>query len=179
MKIPLYLLGLLKRFGPLHGYQLKKIVDDNLSDFTQIKLPNIYYHLEKLGKEGFLSAGLEQRDSGTERTVYSLTIKGKKKFKDMLNSFLNFDYRASFDSDAAFFFSDSLPVELLEKNLETYRDKMAKALLILKKHKTESLNSIPEKFRVSASVIFSHHEKHYKAELDWVEESLKIYKKDI
>ena len=46
--IPLYILGLLLRFGPQHGYQIKKLLEDQLGDFTQIKLPTVNYHLEKM-----------------------------------------------------------------------------------------------------------------------------------
>ena len=34
--IPLYILGLLLRFGPQHGYQIKKLLEEQLEDFTQI-----------------------------------------------------------------------------------------------------------------------------------------------
>ena len=46
LMIPLYILGLLLRFGPQHGYQIKKLLEEQLEDFTQIKLPTVYYHLE-------------------------------------------------------------------------------------------------------------------------------------
>jgi DNA-binding PadR family transcriptional regulator len=58
--IPFYILGLLQRFGPQHGYQLKKIIGEQLSDFTQIKLPTIYYHLEKMEADGLLAANSEK-----------------------------------------------------------------------------------------------------------------------
>ena len=61
--IPLYVLGLLQRYGPQHGYQLKKNISEELEDFTQIKLPSIYYHLEGMAKNGLLSASSEKTDN--------------------------------------------------------------------------------------------------------------------
>uniref|UniRef100_UPI000AEE63EC PadR family transcriptional regulator n=1 Tax=Clostridium sp. NkU-1 TaxID=1095009 RepID=UPI000AEE63EC len=65
--IPLYILGLLQRYGPQHGYQIKKIIAEQLSDFTQIKLPTIYYHLEKMETDGLLSANREKSGSRPEK----------------------------------------------------------------------------------------------------------------
>ncbi len=42
----LYILGIIKRHGPIHGYDIKQILDEHVSDFVHIKLPNIYYHLK-------------------------------------------------------------------------------------------------------------------------------------
>lgn len=47
MKVPFYILGLLMRYGPQHGYNIKQLVSDGISDFAKIKLPTIYYHLKK------------------------------------------------------------------------------------------------------------------------------------
>ncbi|WP_320129842.1 PadR family transcriptional regulator [uncultured Sphaerochaeta sp.] len=53
--VPLYILGVLQRMGPMHGYRIKKLISEQLSDFTQIKLPTIYYHLEKMTQSGLIS----------------------------------------------------------------------------------------------------------------------------
>ena len=58
--IPLYVLGLLQRYGPQHGYQLKKTISEELEDFTQIKLPTIYYHLEKMESQGLFTCSTEK-----------------------------------------------------------------------------------------------------------------------
>ena len=54
--IPLYILGMLLRYGPQHGYQIKKLLAEQLADFTDIKLPTIYYHLEKMEASGLITA---------------------------------------------------------------------------------------------------------------------------
>ena len=34
--IPLYILGLLLRFGPQHGYQIKKLLEEQLEDSPRL-----------------------------------------------------------------------------------------------------------------------------------------------
>ena len=65
--VPLYILGLLTRYGPQHGYQIKKIIAESLADFTQIKLPTIYYHLTKMAENGLLSAASEKTGARPEK----------------------------------------------------------------------------------------------------------------
>ena len=93
--VPLYILGLLQRFGPQHGYQIKKILAEQLTDFTQIKLPTIYYHLVKMKEDGLLSASSEQPGGRPTKTVYAITEKGIDGFQSMLTALLDFNYRPS------------------------------------------------------------------------------------
>lgn len=171
--IPLYILGLLQRFGPQHGYQMKKIINEQLSDFTQIKLPTIYYHLEGMAAGGLLEATSETVEKGSEKTVYSITEKGKESFQSRMKKLLNFNYRPAFESDGVFFFADYLDAEELPPHLEAYIGKLEKTIAGLETHKTETLLSIPDEMKGTAAVIFSHHEHHYRAELEWAAETLK------
>ena len=66
--IPLYILGLLLRFGPQHGYQIKKLLEEQLEDFTQIKLPTVYYHLEKMEAAGLIEAHRDRQGARPENT---------------------------------------------------------------------------------------------------------------
>ncbi len=174
--IPLYILGLLQRFGSQHGYQIKKIIADQLSDFTQIKLPTIYYHLEKMNKDGLLSSTSEKPGSRPEKTVYSITPNGVDAFQKMLNEFLDFDYRPTFSSDSVFFFSDYLQESELKEHLSNYIEKLRKSLSIINIHKIEALKFVPEDSKIMVSIIFNHHEYHYKTELDWAIETLNLLK---
>jgi DNA-binding PadR family transcriptional regulator len=176
--IPLYILGLLQRFGPQHGYQIRKIIAEQLSDFTQIKLPTIYYHLEKMAADGLLHADCEKSGSRPEKTVYSVTDKGKQEFISLLEQQLEFGYRPEFPCDGAFYFSEYLDAAHIAGHLSTYRAKLEDSIRLIEKHRTESMAFIPEQNRPMAGVIFSHHLTHYKAELAWVTETLSVIKGD-
>lgn len=172
--IPLYILGLLQRFGPQHGYQIKKIISEQLSDFTQIKLPTIYYHLEKMEADGLLSAGLEKQGGRPEKTIYAITDKGRHAFQTKLTGLLEFEYRPTFASDGAFYFSDSLDTANIAEHLDAYVKKLRRIVEHVQTHRIETLAVVPETMKPMVSIIFSHHLRHYHAELDWAIESLKL-----
>jgi DNA-binding PadR family transcriptional regulator len=170
--IPLYILGLLQRYGPQHGYNIKKIISEQLSDFTQIKLPTIYYHLEKMSVDGTLSSTNEKEGNRPEKTIYSITEKGIEAFQTMLKDLLVLDYHPSFPSDGVFFFSDYLEVSDITASLDTYIKKLNKIITSIQNHKIETLLFVPDEMKTMVNIIFSHHERHYQAELDWASESL-------
>lgn len=174
--IPLYILGLLQRFGPQHGYQIKKTISEQLADFTQIKLPTIYYHLEKMETDGFLTVSREKPGSRPEKTIYDVTDKGKEAFQNMLAGLLEFEYRPTFASDGAFYFSDSMDTTVIAEHLDTYVQKLSDTIDSIQKHYCETLQCVPEEMRTMVDIIFSHHLRHYRAELDWAAESLKRLK---
>ena len=170
--IPLYILGLLLRFGPQHGYQIRKLILDQLSDFTQIKLPTIYYHLERMEADGYLMASTEKPGSRPEKTVYTITEKGIQEFKNLLDQLLEFEYKPLFSFDGAFFFSDHLDTEKLISSLQAYENRLQESIESIKRHREETLQFIPIDMRTPAGIIFNHHELHYQAELKWVQETL-------
>ncbi|NCB52823.1 MAG: PadR family transcriptional regulator [Clostridia bacterium] len=174
--IPMYILGLLQRFGPQHGYQIKKTIAEQLSDFTQIKLPTIYYHLEKMAADGLLSASSEKPGSRPEKTIYTITDKGTEAFSGMLAGLLEFEYRPVFPSDGIFYFSDCLDSADVSAHLESYIEKLGGILGSIRKHKNETLQFVPEETKTVVQIIFSHHERHYQAELDWAEAAISSLK---
>ncbi len=171
--IPIYIFGLLQRYGPQHGYIIKKNISSQLADFTQIKLPSIYYHLEKLAKSGYLTADREIKVHKAEKTIYAINEKGKKEFQRLLRELLNFNYRPTFASDGIFFFSDYLDICQITLSLEAYINGLIKTISFIQNHKRETLNLVPEEMKTMVNIIFSHHEHHYRAELEWAKETLK------
>jgi DNA-binding PadR family transcriptional regulator len=170
--IPLYILGLLQRFGPQHGYHIRKLIAEQLSDFTQIKLPTIYYHLGRMEQDGLLSSSSEKPGSRPEKTIYSITSKGRESFQDMLADLLQFEYRPTFPSDGVFYFSDYLDVRDIAEHLERYAQKLRETIASIEHHKNETVQYIPDGMQAMVHVIFNHHLHHYRAELSWAEESL-------
>lgn len=168
--IPLYILGFLRRFGPMHGYQLKKLLGEQLSDFTDIKLPTVYYHLEKLAAEGLVSQTSEKPGARPEKTVYAVTESGVARFKELLAR-LDFDYRPAFSADAAFYFSDDLDPAALVRRLGAHAERLDEALRRIEAHRAETLPRVPPEMRAEVRIIFDHHARHYAAERDWARAS--------
>ncbi len=172
MKIPTYILGFLQRYGPLHGYKLKRLISDMVSDFTQIKLPTIYYHLEKMEEKGLVRAEREQEGKRPERSVYSITEKGKKEFLTMLMKSLAIEYRPEFEIDASLFFFDSMKPADVITSLREQEAFCGEVLQHLDRHREEVMRFIPPEAKKIAGLMFHHHSLHYKAELKWLRDSL-------
>ena len=170
--IPLYILGLLLRFGPQHGYQLKKRMEEQLQDFTQIKLPTLYYHLEKMVSAGFITASRDKQGARPEKTVYRVSNLGEAEFRALLRQTLDFSYRPSFEGDAAFYFADGLPNGELARKLAQYIARLQQTLDYIEPHRDETLEQIPKDFTKYAAIIFEHHLLHYRAELAWAKDAL-------
>ena len=170
--IPLYILGLLLRFGPQHGYQIKKLIEEQLEDFTQIKLPTVYYHLEKMEAMGLITAQHDKQGARPEKTVYSVNSVGSDKFQELLVQKLEIEYRPTFDIDGVLYFKDSLDEGALAESLSLHIANMKKVLTKLQIHQEKTISYIPVAYRTSANIIFEHHIHHYKAELAWAEQSL-------
>lgn len=176
--IPLYILGLLLRFGSQHGYQIKKLMEEQLEDFTQIKLPTVYYHLEKMEAAGLITARRDRQGTRPEKTVYEVSDAGGDKFKELLTQTLQIKYRPNFDIDGTFYFSDHLDNTALAGSLSAHITGLQKSLEVIQVHRAETLNHIPDAYRVSAEIIFNHHILHYQAELLWAQQSLDKLKED-
>ncbi|OJF75727.1 MAG: PadR family transcriptional regulator [Treponema sp. CETP13] len=172
--IPLYILGILLRYGPQHGYMIKKIVSEQLADFTEIKLPTIYYHLEALQKKGFLKANKEKTSSRPEKTIYYITEEGKKEFNTRLKATLKFEYFPTFNADSTFFFSEYLDKKDITQNLTSYMLKLQIIIEHVTNHQKEVLKIVPEEFKNETNIIFRHHLLHYKAEEQWAKETSEL-----
>lgn len=170
--IPIYILGLLLRYGPQHGYQIKKLLGEQLEDFTQIKLPTVYYHLEKMEASGLISAHCDKEGARPEKTVYCISEAGSAKFKELLMQTLQIKYRPTYDVDAVFYFSDYLNNNELIESLTQHMDNLKKTLDYLEIHHYETMEHVPEDIKIPTNIIFEHHILHYKAELAWAEQSL-------
>jgi len=170
--IPLYILGLLLRYGPQHGYQIKKLLGEQLEDFTQIKLPTVYYHLEKMEASGLISAHCDKEGDRPEKTVYHISPSGLKKFRELLTQTLQIKYRPTFDVDATFYFSDSLKNNELIESLTRHMNNIKKTLDYLEIHRNDTMEHITKDFEIPAAIIFDHHILHFKAELAWARQSL-------
>jgi len=81
---PLYpLLGLLVR-GEKHGYELKRIVDDEFAPYWRIDFAQLYRSLAKMTRQGAVKVSVARSESGPARKVYALTARGRAEFDKWL-----------------------------------------------------------------------------------------------
>ena len=177
MKTPLYILGFLMRYGALHGYKLKQFIAERAADFARIKLPTIYYHLEKLQTNGFVTSEIEKAGRRPERFVFKITDSGRDYFKELLTEAINERFDIEFLIDAGLFFFEVLKPEEIHKALNERKKYLADSVKTIKLHRQEVLGIVPLEIKPAARAIFNHHLVHYEAELKWVKVTLADQKK--
>lgn len=69
--------------GPLHGYELKRVLSDSEHGFWTVSFGSLYPALRRLEKQGFVSVST---DGGARRKVYQLTPEGKAHFQELLET---------------------------------------------------------------------------------------------
>jgi DNA-binding PadR family transcriptional regulator len=170
MSTKLVILGLLKE-KPLHGYEIKQLIEEQMGDWTSIAFGSIYFALKKLFDEGFIvHMGQEKVGNRPSRSVYSITKKGENEFLSLVQGIWQKFEREYYSLDIAIAFSPSLPVKELRDYIEARIRIQENALQHVQSHKSEQLAraEVPQRARL----IFSHSEHHMKAELMWLKELL-------
>lgn len=168
-KVQFYILGFLLRLGPLHGYQIKARIEREAADFAHVKLPNLYYHLGRMGESGWVAARLDREGNRPEKEVYSVTKEGKRAFAELLDRCLDESPVWDFAADGALFFASAGSAPAYAEAFRLRKSRAEESLGRIAAHREEALAEVPEAFRDLARLIFEHHELHMRAELDWLD----------
>lgn len=165
MSTRLVLLGLL-RLGPLHGYELKRLIEERMGDWTDIAFGSIYFALAKLREEGFVSDSEPERGGKRPaRIVYSITEPGRAEFLRLLRETFVSRQRHRYEIDIALAFHDALPPAEVEDFFASRLGGLEAARSALRDHEIQELArpGVPP----SAALIFSHSRLHLEAEIEW------------
>ena len=121
----LLLLGLLAN-GPLHGYELARIVSAHGDLYEDLKKANIYYLLGRLAGDGLVTVRAEGGARGRrgERLVYTITRKGKAAFRKLLAEVLSSYEPAHTGVDVAVVFLAQTDQATAMELLESRRQKL-------------------------------------------------------
>jgi DNA-binding PadR family transcriptional regulator len=147
--------------GPLHGYRIKRILDDeSLNFWFPIQYASIYSVLRTMVKEGHVRVvAVERQGQRPERTRYAITRSGRRHFSELLEKAWRNPPTASdpFQLALAAHSDLQVPVEpLMGERAEALRDR----LVTLERLAT----SAPAPEMVERQMVLTQ------AELDWVEE---------
>jgi len=165
MSVRLIILGLL-RDQELHGYELKKILEEEMGDWARVAVGSIYFALDKLAEDGLIEdRGTRQEGNRPAKTVYRVTKAGKAEFLRLLRETWTTEERQSFDLDAGLAFMDALPQDEIAGYLRARVEELEAKIKGLEQHEASTLAG-PE-VTESTRWIFSHHLAHYRAELEW------------
>ena len=104
MSVQLAILGFLRE-KEFYGYELKKVMERFMGDWTDIKFGSIYYALERLAQEDYVEeVRREKEGSNPARTVYRITDKGRGAFLVMLEENLTKIHKFFMPLDMGLFF---------------------------------------------------------------------------
>jgi DNA-binding PadR family transcriptional regulator len=86
MKAELLILGVLHR-GDFHPYEIKRRLSNAMVEcYTDVDVGTLYYAIRQLAGRGLIRAVSRQRVArGGMRTVYSITVQGKRRFQELLH----------------------------------------------------------------------------------------------
>ena len=112
----LLFLGLLKE-GPKHGYEIKRLLEEELLPFIGLKIKSIYYPLKKMEQLGLVNKDVGREGKWPEKFVYSITPKGEKIFEHLINeSFLSIE-RPYFNIDLSLYFLNYVDQRIATRRL--------------------------------------------------------------
>lgn len=142
------LLGLIYE-KPLNAYEIIKHLNYmNVKWWFNIADSTVYSTLKALEKKNYIVGATEKVGNMPDRTVYSLSDKGKSEFQDTLrSSILQFNYDTNIFSIAAFFLNTFNPDEqsdLLQKRIQIlskYREGIEKQVNPIWENEVSAIHS--------------------------------------
>jgi len=166
----LTILGILKE-GPRHGYEIKKIIKNDLGVFAAIESKSIYYPLQIMEEKGLIKKTIVKEKGRPQKYVYSLTSRGDKEFLKLAMQALISEKRPFIDIDIPLYFLPHLNkksvlarLRLRKRFLEEVRKWLSKN--IKKKNK----------FPPYQRLLLKHHLNLLKAEDGFLSEMVTIVK---
>lgn len=166
MEIDIILLGILSG-GDFFGYELMKIIKSVMSDIASVTTGTLYYKLKNHEKSGHLRSVKEREGLRPQRIRYSLTGKGRKKFRELAMKMISSGKRPYWPYLASIFFVQHLPAAEVcaalrskREDLLRTRDRLAATLSVLKK--------TPCPFQ--GTMLVEHGIRHLDVDIAWIAE---------
>jgi len=113
----LMFLGLLQE-GPKHGYEIKKELNNVVSQFTGTVIKSVYYPLKRLEEKGMVSRSVARAGRRPEKYIYRVTKKGKEEFTKLLNKNFLIIQRPYLNIDLSLYFLQYVDPKIVKRRLE-------------------------------------------------------------
>lgn len=151
---------------PLHGYQIKKRLEEwEVAEYAEISYGSIYYNLEKMEQEGLIKGKTVKNSKRPERKLYVITEKGKKELVRLLRKNYSTIERIRDPFDIGLSFMPLLQKEEVLKALDKRIRFCKEHIRCLAKEREELEGKIP----FFAIAIIDHALCHFEAEKRWLE----------
>ncbi len=174
MSVKLAILGILKR-GPVHGYELKSVIEREMGDWTSIAFGSVYFALKKLTENGYVEQSFTDNNGNRpSKIIYRITDEGEIEFTRLLREIWNNSDRQYFTFDIALFFSKYITKPEALNFIDTRIAEIDFAEKHVEFHKNEQISK--EGIPPVAEAIFTHTLSHLSAEKKWLEDIKKYFK---
>ena len=115
--------------GPMHAYQIEKIVEErDMRFWTEISMSSIYKLLKKLSEEKLITKQRKSGEHGTRKNVFSLSTEGRKKLEIKIRELLTEPEHTRWRIDLATSHLSILPREDAIVCLDQYREKLREGI---------------------------------------------------
>ncbi len=166
MAVQLAILGFLRERN-YHGYELKKIIEKRMGNWSDIKFGSIYHALGYLEKSGAVRKVSTTKDGAKPtRSIYAITDTGREEFKTLLRENILDLHRVYLKEDIGVFFGGKLDkdefVEILQKRIGM----LLELKDFLEKHSREIEKFVPDCINLARWLVM-HHVMHLDVELKW------------
>jgi DNA-binding PadR family transcriptional regulator len=167
--VELAILGLIAE-GPKYGYQIEGDIEQRgMREWTEIGFSSIYYVLNKLEKQNWLSSEMSVEGNRPARKIYSATPAGIQALRNAVKSCLSQPRLRSGDFDLALANLAVLSKDEIVTGLQSYRAMLVKRLAQVKaKWETDRQLGLPPHI----DRLFEHSVMRVSCELDWVSQYL-------
>ena len=150
MSLSYAMLGLLT-YGPMNGYNLKKIFDKSIAHVWAASLSQIYRELSSLEKKGYVTSIIQKQEDGPDKRIYNITDLGRDAFQNWLK---DFPEQPSFYQRDEFmlriFFGSRLEKKEIIKEFENFISQKRDHLQILNEIK-DTFNIYSSEFKVESA----------------------------
>lgn len=167
------LLGLLCRYGPRYGYELRTLVkEQNLDRIADVQYGSIYSVLKRLSRDG-LVVEVERSRSGNrpERIAFDVTDEGRKELRRLVADALTDPGQAERPVDIALHFSGLLSLDEVAAFLQSRLDALDEHHRHLVRERKKTTHPHPG-VRALIADISAHFTSINRAERVWTEKVL-------
>lgn len=171
-KIDMVILGLLAH-EDLTGYDIKKIIDGNISFFWKGSFGSIYPALSAMEEQGLVKRNKSDKTSGREKIAYHLTPKGKDVLKVWLNE-ESVSNELKYETLLKLYFGGVEDRSVTIRNIELFEESIRHDLEILKFYKSNLEKVLDEEDHLYYYLTVTFGIDTYEAYLKWCAKSKKL-----
>lgn len=170
LSVRLVILGLL-HVEPMHGYEIKALIEERMGDWTSIAFGSIYHALGRLESEGVIEqVAVEQKGARPARNVYAITEAGRTAFTELLRGLWSGVERTYYAIDLGVFFMSHVPRGEVRNLVRSRVAVLEEQLRHVDAHEVDQQSRF--RFGARARAIFDHTRRHLEVELEWTRDLL-------